>query len=81
MSATALLEPTADGAGALTAREREVLGLAELGLAPKLIARRLELSHRTVHKHLQNAYAKLGVPNLLAALAAVRGVHVDPWRA
>ncbi len=46
--------------------------LASDGLAPKAIALSLGVSPRTVHKHLQNAYAKLGVANLVGALARLR---------
>jgi DNA-binding NarL/FixJ family response regulator len=45
----------------LTAREREIVGLAARGLTNPDIARRLHLSVRTVGNHLQAAYAKLGV--------------------
>lgn len=45
----------------LTAREREIVGLAAAGVASKEIAERLFLSVRTVSNHLQNAYTKLGV--------------------
>ena len=45
----------------LTAREREIAGLAASGVPSKEIADRLYLSVRTVNNHLQNAYTKLGV--------------------
>lgn len=63
--------PELEGHG-LTAREAEVILLASDGLAPKAIALSLGVSPRTVHKHLQNAYAKLGVANLVGALARLR---------
>lgn len=47
----------------LTRRETEVLALAAEGLTSDAIAERLVLSARTVHKHLEHAYAKLGVHN------------------
>jgi DNA-binding CsgD family transcriptional regulator len=46
---------------ALTPREREVARLAADGLTNADIAARLGVSVRTVHTHLQSAYAKLGV--------------------
>lgn len=55
----------------LTARERDVVGLAAQGLSSKVIAERLFLSVRTVDNHLQRAYTKLGVTgrdDLAAAL-------------
>ena len=45
----------------LTAREREIVGLAASGVPSKEIAKRLDVSVRTVSNHLQNAYKKLGV--------------------
>jgi DNA-binding CsgD family transcriptional regulator len=45
----------------LTPREEEVALLAEDGLDNQSIARRLVLSVRTVEKHLENAYTKLGI--------------------
>jgi DNA-binding CsgD family transcriptional regulator len=46
---------------ALTAREREIVGLAAAGASSNAIAGRLFLSVRTVNNHLQRAYIKLGV--------------------
>jgi DNA-binding NarL/FixJ family response regulator len=45
----------------LTEREREVLALVGEGLANKLIARRLEISEKTVKAHLTRIYAEIGV--------------------
>lgn len=45
----------------LTEREREVAVLAAGGLESRQIAERLGVSVRTVHSHLNHAYAKLGV--------------------
>lgn len=56
----------------LTARQREVLGLVALGLCDKEIATRLRLSPRTVQKHLELAYRRLGVNNRTAAAFATR---------
>ncbi len=46
---------------ALTDREREVLGLVKDGLANKQIARRLDISERTVKAHLTNVFQRIGV--------------------
>jgi DNA-binding NarL/FixJ family response regulator len=47
--------------GDLSAREEEVLRLVAQGLANKLIARRLDISERTVKAHLTNIFGRLGV--------------------
>jgi DNA-binding NarL/FixJ family response regulator len=49
--------PAAD----LSEREREVLALVAEGLPNKLIARRLEISEKTVKAHLTSVYQELGV--------------------
>jgi len=49
------------GLASLTRREREVLELVTLGLSNGEIARHLFISDGTVRKHLENAFAKLGV--------------------
>jgi DNA-binding NarL/FixJ family response regulator len=57
----------------LTAREREVLTLVAQGLPDKLIARKLEISERTVKAHLTSVFAQIGVSDRTqAALWAQR---------
>jgi DNA-binding NarL/FixJ family response regulator len=57
----------------LTARETEILGLVRAGLANKQIARRLDISERTVKAHLTSAFARIGVSDRTqAALWAER---------
>ena len=57
----------------LTSRETEVLGLVRQGLANKQIARRLDISERTVKAHLTSAFARIGVSDRTqAALWAER---------
>ena len=59
----------------LTTRETEVLGLVREGLANKQIARRLEISERTVKAHLTSAFARIGVSDRTqAALWAERNL-------
>jgi len=59
----------------LTTREAEVLGLVREGLANKQIARRLEISERTVKAHLTSAFARIGVSDRTqAALWAERNL-------
>jgi DNA-binding CsgD family transcriptional regulator len=56
----------------LTQREREVLGLVAEGLTNAQIARTLWVAESTVAKHLEQAYAKLGVHSRTAAVAKLR---------
>jgi len=53
----------------LSAREIEVLEHAARGFTVGQVARRLQISPRTVETHLGNAYRKLGVGNRVQALA------------
>ncbi len=48
-------------ASKLTAREREVLGLAAEGTATRAIAQRLDISAVTVRNHIQHIQSKLGL--------------------
>ena len=57
----------------LSARELEVLALVAEGLPNKLIARRLEISEKTVKAHLTSVFAQIGVTDRTqAALWAQR---------
>jgi DNA-binding NarL/FixJ family response regulator len=57
----------------LTPREREVLALLADGLPNKLIARRLDISEKTVKAHLTNIFQRIGVSDRTqAALWAQR---------
>jgi ATP/maltotriose-dependent transcriptional regulator MalT len=53
----------------MTVREVEVLTLVAEGLSNREIAGRLVVSEHTVHRHLANIYARLGVPTRAAAVA------------
>jgi DNA-binding NarL/FixJ family response regulator len=55
----------------LTAREMDVLSLVADGLSNRQIGERLIVSEHTVHRHLANVYAKLGVSSRAAAVALV----------
>jgi DNA-binding CsgD family transcriptional regulator len=55
-------------ARALTRREREVLGWLAAGKSDRDIAVIVGCSHRTVQKHLQRIYDKLGVESRTAAV-------------
>jgi len=54
----------------LTPREREILGLVAEGKTNAQIAAQLWISGGTVRRHLENAYAKLGVHTRTAAVRA-----------
>jgi DNA-binding CsgD family transcriptional regulator len=56
----------------LTDREFAVLTLLGAGLTAQAIARRLSTSPRTVHKHLEHLYRKLGVRDRLMAVQRAR---------
>jgi DNA-binding NarL/FixJ family response regulator len=59
----------------LTPREREVLALLADGLPNKLIARRLDISEKTVKAHLTNIFHRIGVTDRTqAALWAERNM-------
>ncbi len=55
----------------LTPRESEIVGSLATGMAERDIAAALNLSVRTVEKHLQNAYRRLGVRTRSQAAAIV----------
>lgn len=62
----------------LTPREQAVLGLLAEGGTAAAIARRLMISERTVHKHLEHVYAKLGVSDRLSAVVRAELLGVLP---
>ena len=62
-------KPMDDPFGALTARERELLGALTDGRTNAAIAGKLEISVNTVKFHLKNLYEKLGVKNRSQAVA------------
>lgn len=71
------LEESQDGAeGVLTKREMEVLLLAAQGSSNRQIASSLNLSEKTVKRHLANAYEKMGVHS---RVEAVRVALQEQW--
>src|SRR3712207_6441047 len=64
-------EVEGDVAAVLSPRELDILRLAAEGRDNEAIAAELVLSVRTVERHLQNAYAKLGLQGRTARTAAV----------
>jgi DNA-binding CsgD family transcriptional regulator len=67
----------ADDVG-LTPRELAVLALLAEGLTAASIARRLMITERTVHKHLQHSYTKLGVTDRLGAVLRAQRIGLLP---
>ena len=63
--------PDIPGPESITEREREVLALVAAGLTDPQIAERLTVSPHTVHRHIANARAKLGVRSRAAAAATM----------
>lgn len=64
----------------LTGRELEVLELVAGGMPNKLIARRLEISEKTVKAHLTRVFERIGVTDRTQAAlwARHRGIGADP---
>ncbi|WP_328471204.1 helix-turn-helix transcriptional regulator [Actinoplanes sp. NBC_00393] len=67
-----IIEPGPD----LTRREREILALVRRGLTNRAIGHRLGVSAHTVRKHLENAFARLGVHSRTEAVVALETEHV-----
>jgi len=63
-------KPDAGAVQGLSVREREVLALVAQGLSDAQVAERLVISPHTVHRHMANILAKLGLPTRAAAAAA-----------
>lgn len=59
--------PHAERPAGLTAREAQVVGLLARGLQTKQVAGTLGISAKTADRHIQNAYAKIGVSTRAAA--------------
>jgi DNA-binding CsgD family transcriptional regulator len=70
------LAGAAPSAGGLTGRELEVLRLVAAGATNHAIASRLHLADKTVHRHVSNIYAKLGVSSRAAATAYAYQHHL-----
>lgn len=64
------------GPGALTPRERDVIGYVALGKSNKLIAIELGLSMRTVETHRARIFRKLGVRNAAELARLVYAPHL-----
>lgn len=64
----------------LTPRELAVLGELADGLTAAAIGRKLLITERTVHKHLERLYTKLGVGDRLAAVLRAQRLGLLPAR-
>lgn len=65
----------------LTRREAEVLSQMAVGQTNSEIGQQLGVSSRTVEKHLQHIYAKLGIRTRTAALVRALALSDAPDRA
>jgi DNA-binding CsgD family transcriptional regulator len=62
----------------LTTRERDVIEHLSHGLTDREISRSLAISPRTVHKHLEHIYRKLGLTNRASLLALTQECTTPP---
>jgi HD-GYP domain-containing protein (c-di-GMP phosphodiesterase class II) len=67
LKAAGQLVPRLERPAGLTEREAEVIGMLARGLQTKQVARALGISVKTADRHVQNAYAKIGVSTRAAA--------------
>ncbi|MFD9739122.1 LuxR C-terminal-related transcriptional regulator [Umezawaea sp. NPDC059074] len=70
--------PVDGGDHRLTQREFTVLSVLAEGLTADAIARRLDISPRTVHRHLQHLYRKLGTTDRLATVLRAKSLGLLP---
>ena len=68
------MQPESLAPSRLSRREAEVLGWVAQGKTNKEIGVILELSPRTVQKHLEHIYQKIGVESRTAAAAKTYGI-------
>jgi LuxR family maltose regulon positive regulatory protein len=69
-----VVSPSASLSESLTKRERDVLRLLVAGYANPQIAAALVVAPSTVHSHVKNIYAKLGVRNRIQAAERARSL-------
>ena len=62
----------------LTQRELQVLALLGEPLSPKEIARKLDISHGTLKRHVANVYGKLDVTTRWDAVAQAKALGLLP---
>jgi HD-GYP domain-containing protein (c-di-GMP phosphodiesterase class II) len=71
--------PRIERPAGLTEREAEVVGLLARGLQTKQVARALGISAKTADRHVQNAYAKIGVSTRAAAAVFAMDHGLATW--
>jgi HD-GYP domain-containing protein (c-di-GMP phosphodiesterase class II) len=71
--------PRMERPAGLTEREAEVVGLVARGLQTKQVARALSISPKTADRHIQNAYAKIGVSTRAAAALFAMEHGLTAW--
>jgi DNA-binding CsgD family transcriptional regulator/tetratricopeptide (TPR) repeat protein len=75
-TATLIGQDTAPMTTALTGREIEVLRLIATGVTNRTIAAQLEISEKTVARHVSNIFTKLDLPSRAAATAYAYQHHL-----
>ena len=68
----------ARGTSRLTEREIEILSFVASGMTAQAIGRSLRISPRTVRKHVENSYSKLGVHDRIQAVSYCRHAGLLP---
>ncbi len=71
--------PRIERPAGLTEREVEVIALLARGLQTKQVARALGISVKTADRHVQNAYAKIGVSTRAAATLFAMEHGLTTW--
>ena len=71
--------PRIERPAGLTEREAEVVALLARGLQTKQVARALGISVKTADRHIQNAYAKIGVSTRAAATLFAMEHGLTAW--
>ena len=71
--------PRIERPAGLTDREVQVVGLLARGLQTKQVAAALGISTKTADRHVQNAYAKLGVSTRAAATLVATEHGLVAW--
>jgi HD-GYP domain-containing protein (c-di-GMP phosphodiesterase class II) len=79
LAATGAAVPRMARPAGLTDREAQVISLVAKGLQTKQVGHRLGISAKTADRHLQNAYAKIGVSTRAAAALFAMQYGLTSW--